>query len=286
MPPSPARTVAIVGAGDIGGATAQALAAHDQIGRVLLIDAAGDAAAGKALDIQQSGAVDGFHTRLQGATDETLIAGCDVCVVADQMQPGLGEWRGDEGLAMLGRIARYLGDTPIVFAGVAQLGLLATAAREMSLRRGRLIGSSPEALAASIKAIVALEARGSPREVMLTVLGRPGGFVVPWSEASIGGYALQRVLSQVQLARIEARAAHVWPPGPNALGAAAAVVTEAILSASRRSLSVLTWLDGEFGVRHVVGCLPARLSARGIDETHVPELGAREQVSLQTALNG
>ena len=280
------NTVAIVGAGEIGGATAQALAAHDQISRVLLIDAAGDAAAGKALDIQQSGAVDGFHTSLQGAADESRVTGCSVCVIADRIGAKTEEWRGDDGLALLGRIARYLGDTPIVFAGVSQADLLAKAARELSLRRGRLIGSSPEALASSIRAIVALEARCSPREVTLAVLGKPpAGFVVPWSEASIGGYALHRVVSQAQLARIEARTGRLWPPGPNTLGAAAAAITEAILSASRRSFSVLTWLDGELGVRHVVGALPARLSSDGIADIRVPEIGPREQVRLQTALN-
>ena len=173
-----------------------------------------------------------------------------------------------------------------VAAGVSQVELLGKTARELSLRRARLIGSSPEALVSAIKAIVALEARCSPREVALAVLGKPpAGFVVPWSEVSIGGYALQRVVSQAQLARIEARAGHLWPPGPNTLGAAAAAVTEAILSASRRSFSVLTWLDGEFGVKHVVGVLPAQLSAGGIAEIRVPEIGPREQVRLQTALN-
>ena len=279
-------TVAIVGAGDTGSATAQALAAHDQIGRVLLIDAASDAAAGKALDIQQSGAVDGFHTSLQGTADESRITGCSVCVIADRIGVKSEEWRDDDGLAMLSRIARYLGHTPIVFAGVSHAELIAKAARELSLRRSRLIGSSPEALVSSIRAIVALEARCSPREVGLTVLGRPpDGFVVPWSEAAIGGRALQRVVSQAQLARIEARAGHLWPPGPNTLGRAAAAVTEAILSASRRSFSVLTWLDGEFGARRVVGTLPVQLSADGIADVHVPELGPREQVRLQTALN-
>lgn len=280
------KTVAIVGAGETGSATAQALAAHDQIGRVLLVDAASDAAAGKALDIQQSGAVDGFHTSLQGTADESRVTGCSVCVIADRIGVKSEEWRDDDGLAMLSRIVRYLGDTPIVFAGVSHVELIAKAARELSLRRRRLIGSSPEALVSSIRAIVALEARCSPREVGLTVLGKPpDGFVVPWGEASIGGRALQHVVSQVQLARIEARTGHLWPPGPNTLGGAAAAVTEAILSASRRSFSVLTWLDGEFGIRRVVGTLPVHLSAEGIADLRVPELGPREHVRLQTALN-
>ena len=285
-------TVAIVGAGDIGGATAQALASCDRAGRVWLVDTAADAAAGKALDLQQAGAVTGVHPRFDGTDDESRLIGCTVCVIADRFGARAGEWRsgewqGDEGLSMLNRIAPSLGDAPIVFAGALQVELLSRAAEETRIRRERLIGSSPEALASAITAIVAMEAGCSPHEVMLTVLGTPPtGFVVPWSEASIGGYALQRVLSQVQLVRIETRAARLWPPGPYALGAAAAQVTDAILSNSRRSLSVLTQLEGEFGVRHRAGALPARLAAHGIAQMRVPELCTREHVQLQTALGG
>ncbi|MBI2829156.1 MAG: hypothetical protein HYX77_07805 [Acidobacteria bacterium] len=280
-------TVAIVGAGDIGGATAQALASCDRVSRVLLVDEVADAAAGKALDIQQSGAVDDFHARLDGTGDESRLAGCSVCVIADRFRAHLSEWQGEEGLAMLTRILPYLVDAPIVFAGASQVELLSRAADETRIPRERLIGSSPEALASAITAIVAMEAGCSPREVMLTVLGTPpAGFVVPWSEASIGGYALQRMLSQVQLARIEARAVRLWPPGPYTLGAAAARVAEGILCDSRRSFSVLTQLVGEFGVRNRAGALPARLAARGIAQTRVPELNTREHVRLQTALGG
>ena len=285
-------TVAIVGAGDIGGATAQALASCDGIHRVWLVDAVADAAAGKAFDLQQAGAVAGFHTRLDGTGDESRLVGCAVCVIADRFGVRAGEWQseewqGEESLSMLARIAPSLDDAPIVFAGASQVGLLGRAAEETRIHRERLIGSSPEALASAITAIVAMEAGCSPREVMLTVLGTPPtGFVVPWSEASIGGYAMQRVLSQVQLVRIEARAARLWPPGPYTLGTAAARVTEGILSNSRESFSILTQLEGEFGVRHRAGALPARLAVSGIVQTRVPELSTREHVQLQTALGG
>jgi malate dehydrogenase len=279
-------TVAIVGAGDIGGATARSLAAHDRVGRVLLIDSKADAAAGKALDIQQSGAVEGFHTRLEGTSDETRVIGCSVCVIADRMGVIPGEWQGDEGLAMLARLDRYLAGAPVVFAGPDQTDLLAGAANELRVKRERLIGSSPEAFASSLKAIVALEARCSPRDVTLAVFGRPPkGLVVPWAEASIGGRALPGVLSQAQIARIDARASRLWPPGPNTLGVAAAAVAEAILGASRRSFGVLTGLQGEFGIRRGTGILPVRLGAEGIVDAQVPNLGSREQVQVQTALN-
>lgn len=97
---------------------------------------------------------------------------------------------------------------------------------------------------------------------------------------------MQRVLSQAQLARIETRAGRLWPPGPYALGAAAARVTEGIVSNSRRTFSVLAHLEGEFGVRNRVGALPARFGAHGIVQVRVPELNTREHVQLQTALGG
>ena len=89
-------TVAILGAGELGGAIAHALAARGAAARVLLIDPQGQVAAGKALDIQQSGAISGFTTRLEGATDPTRVVGCSVCVVADRAGPTPSEWRRDE----------------------------------------------------------------------------------------------------------------------------------------------------------------------------------------------
>jgi L-lactate dehydrogenase len=157
--------------------------------------------------------------------------------------------------------------------------------REGGVRRERLIGSAPEALASAVTAIVAMEARCSPAEVSLTVLGTPpDGFVIPWSEAAIAGYSLERVLSQVQLTRVAARATRLWPPGPYALGLAAARVTEAILTSSRRTFSVLAVLGGEFGVRGRAGTVPVLLSTTGIVQTRVPTLNTRERVQLDIAL--
>jgi malate dehydrogenase len=284
-------TAAIIGAGDLGGAVAHALARRDLAARVLLVDSAGTVAAGKALDLQQSGAIEGFSTRIAGITDPTRAIGCRVCVVADRFAAGSPEWQlggegGDDGYAYLLRTIEMLPGVPIVFAGATQAPLIAQLAGEGRIERSRLIGSAPEALASAIRAIVAMEARCSPTEVALTVLGAPpSGFVVPWSEASIGGYALQQALSQVQLTRINARAARLWPPGPFVLGQAAAFVAGAILTSARRAFSVLTPLSGEFGVRGGVGAIPAILATAGIVGTRVPSLSVRERVEIETALS-
>jgi malate dehydrogenase len=282
-------TAAIIGAGQLGGAIAHALARRESAGQIWLVDAAGNPAAGKALDIQQSGAIEGFGTQLGGTSDVTRIIGCDVCIVADRFGPGSSEgrseWEGDEGFTHLARVAEMVPDTPLVFAGASHAPLIAQLAREARIPRTRLIGSAPEALASAIRSIVAMEARCSPSEVMLTVLGTPpAGFVVPWSEASLGGYSLERALSQVQLTRIAARTARLWPPGPFALGQAAAGVAHGIMHSARRACSVLTMLEGEFGVRGRVGAIPAMLSTPGIVHTRAPSLSVRERVELETAL--
>jgi hypothetical protein len=227
----------------------------------------------------------GFHTRLQGTSDLARALGSSVCIIADRAGASSSEWQGEPGLAQIAALAPYAGDAPIVFAGASQAELLADAARDRRLGNDRLLGSSPEALVAAVRAIVAMEARCSPSEVILSVLGAPpDGFVIPWTEASIGGYALLDVLTPVQLTKAEERAGRLWPPACYALGLAAATAAEAIVRSGRRAISVLTVLDGEFGVRGRVGALPALLSPTGIVHRRVPSLSVRERVRLETAL--
>ena len=50
-------SVAVLGAGDLGGAIAHALTERARVGSILLVDEQQKVAAGKALDIQQGAAV-------------------------------------------------------------------------------------------------------------------------------------------------------------------------------------------------------------------------------------
>jgi malate dehydrogenase len=278
-------SVAIIGAGALGGAVAQALASRDTVRRVLLVDAAAGVAAGKALDLLQSGAVNGSHVRLEGTDDLSRAVGSAVCVIADRHGPPEAEWAGDEGLALLRRLLQWTEHTPLVFAGALQSSLMLTARREHHVRRAALVGSAPEAYASAMRSMVALEAGCSPAEVSLAVLGLPPrGLVLPWSEAAIGGFALERTLTPVAITRLEARAPRLWPPGPFALGAAAARAVEAIVTSSRQAVNILTVLDGEYGVRERLGSTPALLDSSGVVTVRVPLLSTRERVLVETAL--
>ena len=193
--------------------------------------------------------------------------------------------RATRGSAILHRLLPYLGEAPIVFAGPSQAGADSRRITGAAHSTGTSAGLCTGGIVGAVKSMVAIEAQCSPTEIGLTVLGAPPrGFVVPWSEASIGGHALERVLTQVQLSRIEDRLSYLWPPGPHALGLAAARVAEALVSSSRRTFSVLTVLGGEFGARGRAGVLPAILSSQGIVATRVPALNTRERVQVENAL--
>lgn len=71
MPP---MKVTVVGAGNVGASVAQQLLAQ-QLGDVVMVDIAGDLAAGKALDLNQSAALLGYAHRVVGTADYAATAG-------------------------------------------------------------------------------------------------------------------------------------------------------------------------------------------------------------------
>src|SRR5262245_14217573 len=110
--------VAIIGAGELGGATAHILARRDLARSITLIDETGQVAAGKALDIAQAAPVEGFATRLAGATDISYAAGASVVVVADRAGAA-GEWQGDDGFLVMKRLMESARGAIVICAGAA-----------------------------------------------------------------------------------------------------------------------------------------------------------------------
>ena len=72
--------IALIGAGNIGGTLAH-LVGLKELGDVVMFDVFGGVAAGKALDLMQSGSVDLFDCHMTGSADYAAIAGSDVVIV-------------------------------------------------------------------------------------------------------------------------------------------------------------------------------------------------------------
>jgi malate dehydrogenase len=277
------REVAIVGAGDLGGATAHVLARQDSVRAIRLVDETGSIAAGKALDIAQAAPVEGFSTRMSGTTDVASAAGAQVIVIADRADAA--EWRGDEGALLVKRLAQLAPKAVLLCAGASQRDLVDRAVRELHLDRQRILGSAPEALVATGRAFCALAVNGSPRDVALSIVGNPPGHtVILWESAVIGGIALTSIVDEPTRRRLQARIAASWPPGPYALACAAAAAIDVMCGRSRRTLTCFVGPDTAAGTRARTAALPLKLGASGVFEVLEPALSAAEQTALDNAM--
>jgi malate dehydrogenase len=270
--------VAIFGAGDLGGALARALATAGLAGRVTLIDDAHQVAAGKALDIRQSGPIEASDTIVDAAADVDAAA-ADMLVLADRF--GQGEWNGDAALQLVSRLAARC-EAPIICAGARQHEVMALAVDELRLPIHRLIGSAPTAASAIARTLAAEAAGVSPADVLVPVLGLPPGWVLAWGQATAAGAPLDGMAPHVA-ARIEQALAGAWPAGPYSLASAAAAVVHAALTASRRRLSC--FVAAPFGgVRPVVFAQQVRLAPGGVAAVTLPDLTPRQRVTLEATV--
>ena len=277
------RDVAIVGAGELGGALAHVLARSDAASAIRLIDDTGRVAEGKALDIAQAAPIDGFATSLAGSTDLSTVAGAALVVIADRV--GEGEWQGEDGLMLLTRLAALASSAVILCAGASQRDLIERGVRELHVNRERLFGSAPEALVGAARAIVALELNGSPRDVALAVLGvPPAQIVVPWGDVTVGGLVMTSAIDEPSRRRVSARLPAMWPPGPYALATAATKVIEAMFGRTRAMASCFVAPDDSAGARTRTIALPVRLGSSGIVQVVVPSLSIGDRVALDNAM--
>ena len=153
------RQAAIIGAGELGGATAHFLARRDYAQSIVIIDERDRVAAGKALDIAQAAPIEGFATQMTSGADVSMAAGADVIVIAERAQGG--EWTGEEAFGLVKRIAASAPGAVIVLAGPSSRETIERSVVEGRIARRRLIGSAPEALTASARALAALADRKS-----------------------------------------------------------------------------------------------------------------------------
>ena len=275
-------TVAILGAGPIGASIAQTLARRARVRDICLIDAAASVAAGKALDIRQSGPVEGYDTRVSGEGDVLAAAGASIIVITDSHESG--EWEGDRGLALVRQLVNAGATAPFVFAGPKQTWLMEAVARELGVPADRIIGTAAAALAGAARALVALEVNGSGADVSLVVAGRPPAFVIAWSSATIGGALITNRVPAHRLVTISQQIKGLWPTGPYAIAAATAPVVEGLLSGTRAQIPAVTIVDQEFGVRSGAALLPVSLGNGRVLAHHSPSFSPQERVEFMNAL--
>lgn len=274
-------SLVVIGAGPIGAAAAQHAAGAGLATRIVLVDAAADLARGLALDLCQSGAVTGTSSMVEGTSDTSVVIGARLVIVADKPADA-GEWRGDEATALVASVRALNPSALIVCAGAGQDDVVERAVHERGLAADLLVGSAPEALRQAMTALAALEATAAPWDISLAILGRgPTDLFVPWEGASVGGTRATDVLSPPLLGRLDRQLPFLWPPGPLALGAAAAHVARLAMSRRPDWVSLFVVPAGDGG-RHRRGVAMSATLRDGRVRPMWPVLAPRDRVRFES----
>jgi len=289
------RKVTVVGAGNVGATCAQVLAARDYAD-VVLVDIKEGLPQGKALDINQMGAVLGYEPDVVGSNGYEASAGSDVVVITAGV-PRTGDMSRDDLVSTNEKIVGQVTE-----AAVAQspdsiliivsnpLDAMCHVAKTVSgWPRQRVFGMAGILDTARFSTFIAWETGASVKDVTAMVLGGHGDQMVPVvSATTVGGVPLRKLVSEDAIQAMVERTAKgggelVKLLGTSAWyapGAAAAQMVDAIMLDEKRVLPCTAHLEGEYGIDGLYMGVPVKLGRGGIEEIIELELSDDEQTML------
>ncbi|CAI8326697.1 MAG: Malate dehydrogenase [Rhodospirillaceae bacterium] len=177
--------IALIGAGNIGG-TLALLAGLKELGDIVLFDIAEGIPQGKALDIAQASAIEGFDANVVGANDYADLAGADVVIVTAGVprKPGMSR---DDLVGINTKVMTQVGEgikanCPNAFVICitnpldAMVGVLQ---RASGLPASHVVGMAGVLDSARFRYFLAEEFQVSVEDVSAFVLGGHGDTMVP-----------------------------------------------------------------------------------------------------------
>lgn len=301
-----AGKVTVVGAGYYGSTTAQRLAEYDVFETVVLTDIVAGKAEGLALDLGQSRPIEGFETKVVGATTTVdgggyePTAGSDVVVITAGLprKPGMSRMDLLETNArIVGGVARSVAaQSPAAVVIVVSNPLdemTALAQRATGFPKARVIGQAGMLDTARFTTFVA-EALDVPvGEVRTLTLGSHGDTMVPVpSRCTVNGKPLTELLTAEQIDALVVRTRNggaevvaLLKTGSAyfAPSAAAARMARAVIEDSGAVLPVCAWVDGEYGISGVYLGVEAEIGRGGVRRVVEGSLTDSEVAALKTA---
>jgi malate dehydrogenase len=292
------RKVTVVGAGNVGATCAQVLAAHDYAD-VVLVDIKEGLPQGKALDINQMGAVLGYEPRVTGSNSYDESAGSDVIVITAGLPRSPGMSR-DDLVATNEKIVKDVTEKAIAKSPEAilivvsnPLDAMCHVAKNVSgWPKERVFGMAGILDTARFSTFIAWETQASVKDVTAMVLGGHGDQMVPVvSATTVGGIPLRRLVGEADIDSMVQRTAKgggelVELLGTSAWyapGAAAAQIVDSIMLDEKRVLPCTAYLEGEYGIEGLYMGVPVKLGSGGIEAVYELDLSKDEQAMLDAS---
>ena len=288
----------VVGAGNVGATCAQELARRDYAD-VVLVDIKEGLAEGKALDINQAGAVLGYEPYATGSTTYDVSSGSVVVVVTAGV-PRTGDMSRDDLVStnekIVGSVTREVVEhspEAILIIVSNPLDAMCHVARNVSgWPKERVFGMAGILDTARFSTFIAWETGASVKDVSAMVLGGHGDQMVSVvSATTVGGVPLRKLVPDQRIAELVERTAKgggelVTLLGTSAWyapGAAAAQMVDAIMLDEKRVLPCTAYLEGEYGIDGLYMGVPAKLGAGGIEEIIELDLSDDERAALEAS---
>ena len=295
------KKIALVGAGNIGGTLAH-LIGLKELGDVVLFDVFGGVAAGKALDLMQSGPVDGFDSLMTGGSDYAAIAGADVVIVTAGFPRMPGMSRDD----LIGKNAGVIAEgaagikahCPDAFVIVITnpLDAMVWVMKEKSgLPANKVVGMAGVLDSSRFRLFLAHEFNVSVEDVTAFVLGGHGDTMVPLTRYSTVagipvpdliemGWTTQAKIDAIcertangggEIVKLLERGSAFYAPAASAIAMA-----EAYLLDKKRVLPCAAYLTGEYGQKDMYVGVPVVIGGNGIERIVEIKLNPTEQAAF------
>ena len=297
------RKVTVVGgAGNVGATVARAIA-DKELADVVIIDIAGQKAAGVALDMLEACPIENSDSRVvgYGADEEgwAQTANSDVVVITSGVPRKPGMSRDD----LLGinykimqsvteQIVKHSPNTIIVPVANPLDAMCQAVYRLSKFPRERVIGMAGVLDSARMRAFMAMETGVSVENIHAFVLGGHGDTMVPLPRYStIAGIPMPDFpgMTAEKIEAISKRTARggleitelVGTSAWYAPGSATAEMVEAILKDKKKILPCSVFLQGEYGINDLFVGVPVKLGARGVEQIIEIKLTPEEDAALK-----
>jgi malate dehydrogenase len=301
-----AGKVTVVGAGFYGSTTAMRLAEYNIFDTVVLTDILEGKPEGLALDMNQSRSIEGFETKIVGATTSADGAGYEATANSDVViiTAGLPRKPGMSRMDLIGvnagivrevaeNIAKHSPKAVIIVVSNPLDEMTALTQIATAFPRNRVMGQAGMLDTARFTHFVAEKLNVAVSSVSTLTLGSHGETMVPVpSRCTVNGKALTEKLSQAEIdelvdrtrnggaevvALLKTGSAYYAP------SAAAARMAKAVIEDSGATMPVCAWVDGEYGISGVYLGVEAQIGREGIKKVVETKLTDSELAALKVA---